>query len=959
VTRFQQIRPLALHAWLCSAALLLARPASAFSHDPSLAWQSLTSPHFVVNYYPDTAPLATRTAAICERRYAELASYFKFQPETRIQIVLADETDEANGETTALPYETIYLIVAPPDEAQEIWDTDSWLDYLVSHELVHAFHLDHARGFPHALRQIFGRTDFAFPNYFQPTWVLEGLATWGETDPIRGVGRGQDAYFRGLMRLELQNGLKPVRTVNQPITSWPGGSTRYVYGVYFMKYLEANFGRDSIRRWVENYSRDWWPYMINRNARKTFGAKLPGLWKDFHHWLDQTLGAETAAIQAQGLRGAPAAVDGGGGFAWGPYKAGYALRDDQLSRPRIQRLVDGHWHTVGEAYASQFWPGAKRILYTEDEVNGWADYTRDLWQMDPRCGWTKRLSHGLRVQEAVETPAGIYAILGQLGQKRLVRLGDDGSVAETLWQGQDDENVASLCPSPDGKRLAASYWARNQGWNVAEFDLATRAWIPRAARPESEVQPSYSADGRTLYFSASYGGTYNIYALDLSSTAVSQVTNVVGGAFHPWPAGQGKLYFSLMTAKGMVLGEAPLDAAPLAGASMATATAQASGPPTMKALTPLAQADMQVQNYDASATLMPTSWSPLLGGSTYGIYVGGEAAGDDLLDRHHLVLEAYAGGGLWDGFGGFSYSYSRWLPVLTVTGERTLSVAASGPGYRNKVDQIWAATAEVPWPGTWRSWDLLAAAGQDWSKDEGGDLDAPTLVTRERTGYGVGLAYDATAQPGLALGSLDGLQASITYERDNPGLADDHAWMNWFLARPTRLAPCLELEASLGGGHVTLGPEIFTLNVQPMAGLNTGPLKFGPTLRMSGYPNVVPALEGPNFGQAELGLRFPLALVEWGIMAPPIGIDRVFGRVWGQGSQTYGPDGQPAGLYDTVGAELDTDFILLYEGDVELQLGVDKGLDAGGAWTAYLNLVPLNFSTGGGGARSRGNGRRP
>ncbi|HXB97625.1 MAG TPA: hypothetical protein VNZ54_06195, partial [bacterium] len=553
MTRSSQIRPLALLAWLFFAALLLARPASAFSHDPTLPWQSLTTPHFVVNYYPDTAPLATRTAAICERRFAELAAYFKFQPDTRVQIVLADEDDEANGETTALPYNAVYLIVAPPDEEQEIWDMDNWLDYVISHELVHAFHLDHARGFPHALRSIFGRVDFAFPNYFQPTWVLEGLATWGETVPGRQVGRGQDAYFRGLMRLELLNGLKPVRTVNQPITSWPGGSTRYVYGVYFMKYLEANFGHDSIRRWVENYSRDWWPYMINHNARRTFGAKLPGLWRDFHHWLDQTLGAETAAIQAQGLRGGPAPVDDGGGFSWGPYKAGYALRNDQLTRPLIQRLVDGHWRTVGEAYASQFWPGPKRILYTEDELNGWADDTRDLWQMDPRCGWTKRLTHGLRVQEAVETPAGIYAVLGSLGQKRLVRLSDGGGVAETLWQGRDDQNVASLCPSPDGKRLAASTWARNLGWNVAEFDLATRAWIPRATRPESEVQPSYSADGRTLYFSADYGGTYNIFALDLSSTALSQVTNVVGGAFHPWPADGGKLYFSLMTAKGMVL----------------------------------------------------------------------------------------------------------------------------------------------------------------------------------------------------------------------------------------------------------------------------------------------------------------------------------------------------------------------------------------------------------------------
>jgi hypothetical protein len=973
VTRSPQIRPLALFAWLFFAALLPARPASAFSHDPTLAWRTLSSPHFDINYYPDTAALATRTAAICERRFSELSAYFKFAPDSRIQVVLADETDEANGETTALPYETIYLIVAPPDESLEIWDMDSWLDYVISHEMVHAFHLDHQRGFPHALRTIFGRIDFAFPNYFQPSWVLEGLATWLETDPVRHVGRGQDAFYRGLMRLELQNGLKPVRKVNQPLVTWPGGTNRYVYGVYFMKYLEANFGRDSVRRWVENYSRDWWPYMINRNARKTFGAKLPALWRDFQAWLDATLGAETRAITAQGLRGGPAPVDPAGGDGWGPYKAGYAVRNDNLSRPAIQRLEGGHWRTLGEAYVSEFWPGPDRILYTEDEVNGWADYTRDLWQMDPRSGWTTRLTHGLRVQCAVETQAGVFAVLGSQGQKRLVRLDKDGAVAGTLWQGRDEEDVASLCPSPDGRRLAASYWTRGRGWDVAEFDLATRAWIPRAAGPESEVQPSYSPDGRSLYFSADYGGTYNIYALDLGSKALTQVTNVVGGAFHPWPGPGGQLYFSLMTAHGMVLGQASLARATAvqvpfpvsltataavgmtatAAVGLTAGAAAAAGPPTTEALTPLAGAAMQDQDYDAGPTLWPTSWAPSAGVSTFGTFLGLQVSGADLLDRHHFTALAYGGGGIADAFGGLAYAYTRWLPELGVTAEKTVSEQASGAGYRNQLDQRWAATAEVPWQGTWRSWDLAAAAGQDWHRDAGGDLSATALATQETTAYAVGLAYDASTRPARALGSIDGLQASVTYERDNPGLADDHAWVDWSLARPTRLTDWLELEASLGGGHISLGSDVFTLNFRPLAGLNTGPLKFAPSLHLAGYPSAVPALEGPNFGQAELGLRFPIALVEWGIMAPPIGVDRVFGRAWGQGSQAYGPNGQGQGLFNTVGLELDTDFILLYEGDLELQLGVEKGLDAGGAWTGYASLVPLNFSLGGGGAKKR------
>ena len=197
-----------------------------------------------------------------------------------------------------------------------------------------------------------------------------------------------------------------------------------------------------------------------------------------------------------------------------------------------------------------------------------------------------------------------------------------------------------------------------------------------------------------------------------------------------------------------------------------------------------------------------------------------------------------------------------------------------------------------------------------------------------------------------ALGTGLFLPLSVIYLTRIVGLSPTRVGLGLTIAGVLAIAASPLSGALLGRFEARIDSD-----VRPMPGLNTGPLRFGPTLSFSGYPSAVPALEGPNYGHAELGLRFPIALVEWGIMAPPIGVDRVFGRVWGQGAQTYGPDGQPNGLYDTVGVELDTDFILLYEGDLELQLGVDHGLDAGGAWTAYASLVPLNFSAGGSGAR--------
>ena len=57
-------------------------------------------------------------------------------------------------------------------------DNSVWLEMLLTHELTHTFHLDKVRGAPGVLRQIFGRFPLFFPNLWQPTWAIEGIATY-------------------------------------------------------------------------------------------------------------------------------------------------------------------------------------------------------------------------------------------------------------------------------------------------------------------------------------------------------------------------------------------------------------------------------------------------------------------------------------------------------------------------------------------------------------------------------------------------------------------------------------------------------------------------------------------------------------------------------------------------------------------------------------------------------------
>ncbi len=215
---------------LAAGLLLLASAAAraGLGHDPALTWRTLHSPHFAVHYHDGEEQLARQAAAIAERLFERLAPLFDWRPAEPIEIVLTDEYDVSNGWTTLFPANRIAIFTAPPDEVFSLEDHGGWLETVILHELVHALHLDKARGAPRALRYAFGRLPLLFPNAFQPAWLLEGLATYYETDRARGMGRGQSSFFDMLMRMEVAGGIKPLREVNQTVDRWPAGFVPYL-----------------------------------------------------------------------------------------------------------------------------------------------------------------------------------------------------------------------------------------------------------------------------------------------------------------------------------------------------------------------------------------------------------------------------------------------------------------------------------------------------------------------------------------------------------------------------------------------------------------------------------------------------------------------------------------------------------------------------------------------------------
>src|SRR5205823_7334411 len=114
-------------------------------------------------------------------------------------VVLADQSELANGWATPLPYNTIFITAAAPPGSESVGRNDDWLRLVFTHEFTHIVHLDRSEGWARVFRGIFGRISLAFPNLFLPIWQIEGLATYEESI-LTGEGRLDTGEFRAIER---------------------------------------------------------------------------------------------------------------------------------------------------------------------------------------------------------------------------------------------------------------------------------------------------------------------------------------------------------------------------------------------------------------------------------------------------------------------------------------------------------------------------------------------------------------------------------------------------------------------------------------------------------------------------------------------------------------------------------------------------------------------------------------
>jgi hypothetical protein len=622
--------------------VLIAAPAAAQVR-PDKDWRTIRTEHFYIHFAPELEDVARRAAVQAETAYVQLSAHLK-QPRGSIDVLITDDVDYSNGFAMPTPSNRIVVYANPPVTESALRFTDDYLQLVLTHELVHIFHLDRVGGIWSALQKVFGRVPLLFVNGYQPRWITEGLAVSLESR-LTGAGRVIGSEHRMLARsTALEHRFPRIDQLSYAYSHFPYGYVAYAYGSLFMDYLADTHGDAAMSQFIERSSRRLIPWDLNGASRRAFGDPLTAEYREWasalradlppgappmRGWEDLTVDGVYASFPRWADDTTLIYTGTPGQETYGAYRLrlrpSAARAASRVTRERIARR-----HTASPTVPL---PDGS-LLYSELEYLDPFTVRSDLYVDDPR-GDKRRLTKGARLAAPDARADGrIVAMQTVPAGTRLALVSRDGGVITPITTGGLDEQWAEPRWSPDGRHIAAIRWTRGGTSSVVVLD--TLGGIVQTLVSERAVNatPSWSPDGRFVYFSSDRTGITNLYraafAPGQSAATLELVSAAATGLFQPQPSPSGdELAAVVFRADGYHVGYAPLEPS---GATLAPAIPGVAP----RSATPVSRSDAPATRYSALRMLRPTGWFPFLdaGLDANSYRLGALVEGNDITGRH-------------------------------------------------------------------------------------------------------------------------------------------------------------------------------------------------------------------------------------------------------------------------------------------------------------------------------------
>ena len=658
---------------------------------PSLKWKQINTDSARVIFPAGLDSQAQRVAAIVHT----LAQKKLFSPGDKIykiNIVLQNQTTIANGYVGLGPYRSEFYMTPDPNNFDQ--GSLAWTDQLAVHEYRHVMQYNNFRnGLSKAMYYLFGEEGLLIAiDASVPNWFFEGDAVYNETYTTR-QGRGRLPFFLNAYPSLWMSGK------HYSFMKLRNGSLKdYVPNHYNLGYMLVSYGR-------EKYGFDFW----NKVTHDASGYK--GLFYPFQHAIKKYTGLSYKRFYND---------------AFDFYKKEFKINEDKSNEKFISKVT----HSYVTNYIAPYQIGNDSILYLKSsyrkipafvikDKNGEhqvrvRDISDDVqfsyrngkivyaaYEVDARWAWRdysviKVLDIYSRRQRTIthkskyftpdisEDGLLIAAVQNSMNGKSAIHILEAASGKIIKEISAADVNVFTDPKFVDNNALVTILRLSDGRQSLALVNLSTGS-IERLTPPSFNVAGYPCVSNGLVYFTASYSGNDDVFAVRLSDKKISQVSHDNLGNYYV-SVRDNKAIASHFTADGYQLKEFDASAASSSDIKVEeNKTVNKNDTSANVFLETIPARTFSVSNYKKATKLFNFhSWRPYYEDPdfTFSLY------GENVLNTFETQLYYHYNQDDRTNGVGFSGTYGGWFPYLNFGTEYTFDYADSSDGHLRQWSQL-------------------------------------------------------------------------------------------------------------------------------------------------------------------------------------------------------------------------------------------------------------------------------
>ncbi len=515
--------------------------------DPFLTdWEQIKTENFQIIYPEEFYKEANRLANLLDYSYSYISESLDKEP-GKVSVILHNSSVLSNGYVSWAPKRMEFVTTPPRDSYAE-----DWLEQLVLHEFRHIVQVDKLnQGLTKLLSLIFGQQATGAMVGYIPLWFMEGDAVVTET-ALSSTGRGRLPSFEMKLKTLLTENDRKISYDKMYLGSYKDFIPSYYQsGYYMVAYSRLNYGDRFYSNVLDNVAKK--PYMISPfyfGLKKHYNLSKIKLYKETFDTLKYLWQKQIDNINYTDY----SYLSGKKSKYYTSYRYPQHINDSTIvvlknGIDQIDQFVTitgaGHEkiiHTPGYLSSDRISCRNNRIVWDEIILDPrWDQRSYSVIKvLDLESGKEKQLTGRTRYFSPSVSYDGNKVVVIEIDSqnRNFITIVDlQSGIVEKRILSQENRLLQFPAWTRKGKIIVISI--DREGKRICLYDPVSQQWNTIFSSGYIDISQPVQWNNYIL-FKGGFNGIDNIYAVDIKSRNVYQVTSSRYGSFDPSISKDGK-----------------------------------------------------------------------------------------------------------------------------------------------------------------------------------------------------------------------------------------------------------------------------------------------------------------------------------------------------------------------------------------------------------------------------------